>query len=249
MPTKTESALAIQSPRNLEVPKEKKQVLLQRVEKVNKWATELLVKDDATYEFATEGLGRIKTVITECKSIFDPFVAIAQKAHKDLCNERGKYLKPLEDADRTVRDKTSAFIRARQEEARKQQAILDAQAAEKARKEQEALEAEAKKEEKAGNVEVAETLRTQAQQVTPEIVTVMPVIPKAAGVSTRTKWKGVVVDKAKLISAASTRPDLHALLIVDEKALRQLANSTEGKANVPGVRFEEDVELAVRAAA
>ena len=85
-----------------------------------------------------------------------------------------------------------------------------------------------------------------AQAEMPAPTPVVPLVPRAAGVSTRTVWKARVVDKSAFIRAAAGRPEIEALLSVNESALGQFAKATAGKAPLAGVTFYEEPVVAVR---
>ena len=85
-----------------------------------------------------------------------------------------------------------------------------------------------------------------AQVVVPMSMPVVPMAPRAAGVSTRTVWKAKVTDKSAFIRAAAGRPEIEALLSVNESALGKFAQATAGKAPLAGVTFYEEPVVAVR---
>ncbi len=85
-----------------------------------------------------------------------------------------------------------------------------------------------------------------AQVVVPMSMPVVPMAPRAAGVSTRTVWKAKVTDKPAFIRNASGRPELEAMLKVDEGALNKFAQATAGKAHVNGVTFYDEPVVSAR---
>ena len=88
-----------------------------------------------------------------------------------------------------------------------------------------------------------------AEEVAAQVVAATPVVPmapRAAGVSFKTVWKARVVDMAALIRGAAGRPEIEALLKVDETALGQFARATGGKARLAGVEFYEDTVTSAR---
>lgn len=85
-----------------------------------------------------------------------------------------------------------------------------------------------------------------AQVAVPMSMPVVPLAPRAAGVSTRTVWKAKVIDKSAFIRAAAGRPEIEALLSVNESALGQFARATAGKAPLAGVTFYDEPVVAVR---
>ena len=75
---------------------------------------------------------------------------------------------------------------------------------------------------------------------------IVPLAPRAAGVSVRTVWKARVSDKSAFIRAAAGRPEIEALLEVDEGRLNQFAKATGGKAALAGITFFEEPVVAAR---
>ncbi len=80
----------------------------------------------------------------------------------------------------------------------------------------------------------------------PVAAPVVPLAPRAAGVSVRTVWKARVVDKSAFIRAAAGRPEIEAILDIDEGRLNQFAKATAGKANLAGVTFYEEPVVSAR---
>ena len=85
-----------------------------------------------------------------------------------------------------------------------------------------------------------------AQIEVPVAAPVVPLAPRAAGVSVRTVWKARVVDKSAFIRAAAGRPEIEAILDIDEGRLNQFAKATAGKANLAGVTFYEEPVVSAR---
>ena len=66
--------------------------------------------------------------------------------------------------------------------------------------------------------------------------------PKAAGVSTSKAWKIVSIDPDKVpvkVGAVEIRP-------VDQAAVMRLIREAKGNIEIPGVKFEESVQISVR---
>jgi hypothetical protein len=90
-----------------------------------------------------------------------------------------------------------------------------------------------------GDTDKAQDLLSQKEQaqtfVPAPTAAVAPVIPKIAGQKVIDIWKVVVVDFSKL-------PDRYKIANMD--ALQGIADATEGKEVIEGVRFEKDVRIA-----
>lgn len=117
-----------------------------------------------------------------------------------------------------------------------------------ARREREATEArerEAREAEAAAQREIDEA---RARADLAEVAPTAPVaaVPTASGIGFRSTWKPQLLSKDDLIVAAAARPELRVLLEVDMPALNQFARATKGAIAIPGVRFFEERNTAVR---
>jgi hypothetical protein len=120
-----------------------------------------------------------------------------------------------------------------------------AKAEAEARKERERLEKQAQKAEASGKAEQAEALRENATLVSTNVV---QEAPKLTGIATRTIWRGRVIDKHALVSAALSRPDIMALIVIDESALNKLATALKDNLNIPGAEAYSDTQMSAKAA-
>lgn len=162
----------------------------------------------------------------------------------------------LEQAERTLKGGMLEYERKERERiAAERRAAEEKAARERAEAERQAREAEeaARKAAQAGNQEAAQQLAAEAEAAREQVelalvAPTMPIAdaPKASGASFRGTWKGRITDKAKLIAAASTRPELQGLLKVDESALNAMARAVKDSAPIPGVEFYEDRVVASR---
>ena len=141
-------------------------------------------------------------------------------------------LKPLQDAESTLKRNLLTFHneqeRIRQEEQRKLQAAAD----EAARKERARLEREAAK---LKTPELREERMAQAAAVIAPVVSVASVAPVVSGQSIRKTWT------AKVVNAAIVPREW---LVVNYKALDGFAKATRGAIPVAGVEFTEVSSLA-----
>lgn len=80
----------------------------------------------------------------------------------------------------------------------------------------------------------------------PVAAPVVPLAPRAAGVSVRTVWKAKVTDKSGFIRGAAGRPEIEALLDINEGKLNKFAAATGGKAHLTGVTFYEEPVVSAR---
>jgi hypothetical protein len=147
--------------------------------------------------------------------------------------------------ERKERERIAAEQRAAEERARKEREESERIARE--------AEAKAKAAQAAGDTHAAEQATAQAEQAreAAQMALVAPPAPvaaqpKASGISFRAQWKGRVTNKAALIKAATDRPELQGLLVVDPTALNAMARAVKDSGSVPGVEFYEDRGVASR---
>ena len=198
-----------------------------------KRVTGLTITNDAEYERGGDILKDIKARIKAVKDYWKAPKAAAQAAHKTLVDREKQMLKPLEDAEGTVKKTMLAYTT--------EQRRIAEEAARKAREEEQArLAALAAQAEQQGDADSAAFMRDmmdteEPQQVQPTVT------PK--GVSVRTTWKARVTDP-KLVPAYF---DGYELREINMTALNNLARWREGQMQIPGVEFYQDKTLSVRA--
>ena len=196
-----------------------------------KRVTGLTITNDAEYERGGDILKDIKARIKAVKDYWKAPKAAAQAAHKTLVDREKQMLKPLEDAEGTVKKTMLAYTT--------EQRRIAEEAARKAREEEQArLEALAAQAEQQGDADSAAFMRdmmdTEAEPAQPTAA--------ANGVSVRTTWKARVTDP-KLVPAYF---DGYELREINMTALNGLARQYEGRLNIPGVEFYRDSVMSVR---
>lgn len=197
-----------------------------------KRVTGLTITNDAEYERGGDILKDIKARIKAVKDYWKAPKAAAQAAHKTLVDREKQMLKPLEDAEGTVKKTMLAYTT--------EQRRIAEEAARKAREEEQArLAALAAQAERQGDADSAAFMRDMMDAAEPEQVQ-----PTAAakGVSVRTTWKARVTDP-KLVPAYF---DGYELREINMTALNGLARQYEGGLDIPGVEFYRDETLSVR---
>lgn len=101
-------------------------------------AKAVVVKDAATYTAAGSLWKEIRDMMKEVAETFDPIIEAAHRSHKKALEQKAKFYKPLEDAQKSIKSLMSAYD-AEQERIRKAE---QDRLAEIARKEEEARIAE-----------------------------------------------------------------------------------------------------------
>lgn len=197
-------------------------------------AEAVVVKNQEQYTVAGEHLRSVKSVHAHVNELFDPQIKKSHEAHRAAVALKNKFLDPLKNAEGQIKRVMLQFVEDQNARAREEQGRLQRVADERARREREALERRA---EKAKTETKTEELEQRAAAVVAPQVHVEREQPKATGISTRSTWRAVVMNKALV-------PEQYKF--VDISALNKLGNSTKGKAQVPGVEWKEEQTIAAR---
>jgi predicted AAA+ superfamily ATPase len=209
------------------------------------WAREIVVEDKATFDAASELLKGIKALEAEVKRVFDPLAEAANKAHKQITGERAAQLRPLAEAESTIKQKVSEFLLAQERIQRAEQARLQAIAEAEAAA---ALEAQVKQAEANGaTAKEIEAIIDDAPPA-PMVVHVAPAVEtKGTGISQRLEWVADVENLGLLIQAAAKTPHLRKLLKVDEVALRAMTRAMGSEMrSVPGLKVYQRAIVSAR---
>lgn len=232
---------------NLTLENEQKQLIETEVAPVVKMANALVVKNDDQSNEAQEILKSIKAKRKKVADFFGPMKTAAHAAWKKICSAEGDVDAPLEQAERTVKNKvityTNEVERKRQEEAR----LAEAKRQEAERKEREKLEEQAKNAEAKGKSEKAEALREQAEQVVVQPTFVAPApAPKTNGAAFKKVWKGECTDLLALCKAIAEGRAPVSLIVASQSEINAYAKVIKDTMQVPGLKISEVTEMAVR---
>ena len=184
-----------------------------------KRVTGLTIATDDDYSRGGDILKDIKARIKAVKDYWKAPKAAAQAAHKTLVDREKQMLKPLEDAEATVKKTMLAYTTDQQLRQQEEQARLAALAAQA---------------EQQGDADGAAFMREMSAAVEP--------VQPTGGVSVRTTWKARVTDP-KLVPAYF---DGYELREISMTALNNLAQWNKGRLNIPGVEFYRDSVMSVR---
>lgn len=233
----TESVVA-----TIEVPTEaaKEVEIKQEVGLVETRAKEMIISTDEEYEKAAEFGQQIKTKAKVVTDFFKPMKDSAYQAHKAVCDREKTMLKPLQDAEKTLKKSMTAYLQEKERKRKELETKLQRQAeAERERmlNKAAALEAEGRTEEAEDvlmDAQLTESVATQA--------TVIMDIPRAKGVSSGKDWEIEAIDHEKVpvnFSGVEIRP-------VDEKAIMRLIRASKGKIQIPGIKYKETIKMSIR---
>jgi hypothetical protein len=214
---------------------------LSKSQQVLEKAKLIVIKTSDEANDAQQELSAIKSIQKEVEANRTGLVAPLNAQVKAINDAFKKPAEFLSSAEAIIKNAINGYLREQQRLEIERQAKL----AELARKEREALEAKAVKAETKGKEESAEAYREIASQV---VTPIIQTTAKVAGISVRKQWKAEIVDKRAFVEAALTRPDVMALLEIDEGKLNKLAVALQGEISIPGVKAFQVEIMASRAA-
>ena len=208
---------------------------------VEKQANEIKIVTDDDFAFAGQATRNVKTAQKKVEEFWEPMRASTYAAYKAVTDHKKMMLDPLKNAESILKKKMSAYTM-EQERKRKEE---EERIRKMAQEEMERMLAEATKAEEEGDLFTAEFAMAQAQvmDTMAATATVEKKQQKVDGVSTIKGWTIKSIDLSKLpceFGGAIIRP-------ADEKSIMQLIKSSKGRIQIPGVEFEETVNIAVRA--
>lgn len=201
-------------------------------------ANEMVITDNQSFEAAGNWLRDLKTYYKRVEEYWKPIKGNAYKAWKGITTKEKAVLSPLDTAEKTVKDKMATYQR---EQETKERAIRE-ELERRQREETERLLKEAQEKEAAGDILGADLALAQAEMVESSSPVATVQTAKADGVGSRKVWKSRVIDESKVpidVAGVIIRP-------IDQSALDKLAKLTEGKTQIPGVEFYQDIVVSVR---
>lgn len=204
-------------------------------------ADNTIVATDEDYEAASELLVDIKRIQKKVTDYWEPMRNSTYAAYKNVMAHRDEMLAPLKAAEKTLKNKTGAYsLQKERERKAKEEEMRRLAQAEVDKHLEEAAEAE-----KNGNVVAMEMAMAEAEVAdnVSAVGRVASQTPKVKGVSQSKTWKITNIDSSKVpvnFNGMELRP-------VDEKLVLQLIKASKGSIVIPGVAYEEDVVISVRA--
>jgi hypothetical protein len=201
-------------------------------------AEALIITNNADYEAAGTALVEIKTYNKRVQDYWKEPKDNAYKAWKGICAKEKVILDPLNEAEGLIKQKMATYQR---EQEAKERAIR-AELERCQREEAERLLKEAEEKEAAGDMLGADLAMTQAELVESASPVAVMQTAKAFGISSKKVWKARVTDESKV------PVDVLGIIIrpVDMSALDKLAKLTDGKGQIPGVEFYQDIVMSAR---
>lgn len=191
------------------------------------------------YTFAAEKLREIKATESKVKDYWKAPKEAAAKAHKDICAKEKEMLKPLEAAEKSIKESMQKYNEIQE------QLRLKAIEEEKARQREEAdrLLNEAIQNELNGDCIGSEQGLAMAEIVSDmEAVAAPAEAPKADGIAAAKVWKARVIEPESVPAYANGIE----IREIRQSALDQLAKLTKGTAKIPGVEFYQEYRISAK---
>lgn len=204
-------------------------------------ALRVVIGNDADYANAGDITKAVKQMQKKVTEYWEPLRVSAKKTYDDVLARKKEMLSPLESAEKILKGKMSAYVTEQERKRREREEAMRKLAQQEVnRKLAEAAEAEA-----AGDTLGMEFAMAEAEVMDDVAKSgkVTGAAPKATGVSTSKAWKITSIDISQVpveIAGAIIRP-------VDEKAVMALIKATKGSIKIPGIVYEETVNISVRA--
>jgi predicted ribosome quality control (RQC) complex YloA/Tae2 family protein len=207
---------------------------------IEKEAASVVVASDDGFALAGELTKQVKQMQKQVTDYWEPMRKSTYDAYAAVNQHKKQMLDPLMSAEKILKEKMGAYSKERerilreQEEDRRKAAEVEMN-----RKLAEAVEAEA-----SGDAIGAEMAMAEAEVMEGVSISSAPSqAPKAKGVTQTKTWKIKRIDSEKVpISFAGIE-----LRPVDEKLVLQLIKASKGNIVIPGVEYEEDVIIGIRA--
>ena len=212
-----------------------------QVTAIEKQAGALVVADDDGFAAAGAIARDVKATQKKVEEYWEPMRSSTYAAYKAVTDHKNEMIKPLKNAEKIIKQKMSDY----QTTQKKKQAEAEARLREMARQEMERKLREAAEAESNGDLFGAEYAKTEAkvmEAVASTAATARQQI-KVDGIAQSVGWRIRSIDLSKLpceFMGTVIRP-------ADEKAIMRLIKASGGSIEIPGVKYEETVNLSVRA--
>lgn len=214
--------------------------LMREVTAVEANALSLSVFDEESYASAGELVKRVKAASKRVEDYWEPMRKSTYDAYKAVNAHKAEMADPLKRAEKTIKDKMSAYMTELERKRREEEARIR----ELARAEAEAKMREAEQAMLNGDEDAVQMAMTEASalEATADTAVVVGANPTVSGISKRKDWEIVSIDSSKVpteVAGVEIRP-------VDERAVMALIRGTKGKVTIPGVTYREKVTVSVR---
>lgn len=232
------NALVLGTKQTTELTMEQK--LGQEVSLIEQKASAVAVETDDDYVVAAELTKQVKQMQKQVTDYWEPMRKSTYEAYTAVNKHKKQMLDPLESAEKILKRKIGDFTKKReQERLRQEEAMRKAAQAAMNQKLEEAAKAESE-----GDAIGAEFAMAEAELMEGVSMNggIQARAPKVKGVSKTKTWKITSIDSEKVpinFAGMELRP-------VDEKLVLQLIKTSKGTISIPGVTYEEDINISIR---
>ena len=204
-------------------------------------AGDIEVVSESSREMAYEFCKGIKTAKQQVEDVLGKQVKAAHESWKIALTIKNQYMEPFEKAERTVKNKITAYEleQERIEEQRRQEALKQQQKQEAAL--HRALDKKIAAAEKKGNVDLAEELELEKNMTVVPIMEIEPVLSSIKGKASQKDYKVTVTDPNKLLQSVLKKEvqiNLDKLVTIKVGAIKSFVKAT-GIVRIPGCIIEE----------
>lgn len=221
--------------------------LQQRISEITSFVDNLKIESDDDLEVANDARQKIKKLVADTEGKCEPVVTILHKSHRASTEYQGRFVKPMEQADATIKRAMDKFVTDRENERQRKDQEAQAAAAKAAREEQARLDALAAKAKEQGDSERAEVLAQQAATVQPVPVQTAPPPKKVEGMAAKKVVIIDAIDKLAFVKAVAADPTRYLGCVeVKESAVKAILTASGGTAVIPGVAYHNGFATSTR---
>ena len=204
-------------------------------------AGDIEVVSESSREMAYEFCKGIKTAKQQVEDVLGKQVKAAHESWKIALTIKNQYMEPFEKAERTVKNKITAYELEQEkiEEQRRQEALKQQQKQEAAL--HRSLDKKIATAEKRGNVDRVEELELEKNMTVIPIMEIEPVLSSIKGKASQKDYKVTVTDSNKLLQSVLKKEvqiNLDKLVTIKVGVIKSFVKAT-GIVRIPGCIIEE----------
>jgi hypothetical protein len=211
------------------VSSEKKQELEKQNNSLLEKVEALSIDSEQHNTNATLFLKEIKKMRVNVNDTFKPAVSAAKNAYDEARALRDNFLKPIENAERVIRQKIGLWVQAENKR------LTEIAAAEAKAREKEIKKAEKKAEKTGKPIDMPQP-----------IAPIKTKVSTPAGISHTVRWSAEVTDIVALCKAIGAGKVMPELVLPNIPALNKLAQVSKENLNIAGVKAVSTVSTSVR---
>lgn len=220
----------------------KETLLNEEVSVVESRAAAMMILSDDDFQNASALTKDVKAVQKRVDAYWEPMRESAYTTYKNITDHKKAMLDPLKKAETILKKKMSDYLIEKEKRRKAEEERLR----ELARKEVEKKLEEAADAEAQGDMASSEYALVEAEVMDDMVATVSvgKTATKADGIIQKKAWKITGIDLSQLpteFGGVLIRP-------ADESAIMGLIKASKGAISIPGVMFEETVQISVKSA-